>query len=384
MRLCAALFVAACGAQVDARRSGAATEPRAAPAQAGDSAQIAEYVVAAFEDSRGHLWWGTNGQGVARYAPANAEGPGTLRYFSVEQGLIGDVVTGITEDREGRVWFGTHTGASRYDPAAAESGAGSGFTGFGSEKGLHGAGCKLLVDRRGDVWAGTQVGVFRFDGEQFHPFELPIPTIERPSYKIVLGKVWDLFEDSRGHLWFARDGYGACRYEPARALEPDGAAFTLFTQRDGLCSNNVSGIVEDAEGHLWFGSITSDHPRYIQEGGVSRYDPAKAAFTQFPAAQGLTANDVYTVYADRAGNVWVCAVRVGVYRFAPAATGSPEDPPFALFDRTDRPDLTTVFGVQAMLEDRHGTLWAGFSGGLFRFDGASFVNVTQAGPWTSP
>jgi hypothetical protein len=29
-------------------------------------------------------------------------------------------------------------------------------------------------------------------------------------------------------------------------------------------------------------------------------------------------------------------------------------------------------------------LWFGFSGGLFRFDGAAFVNVTRAGPWSSP
>jgi ligand-binding sensor domain-containing protein len=37
-----------------------------------------------------------------------------------------------------------------------------------------------------------------------------------------------------------------------------------------------------------------------------------------------------------------------------------------------------------MVQDRHGTLWFGFSGGLFRFDGAQFVNVTRAGPWSSP
>lgn len=379
----AVLLLATCCARVDAR-SAPAQEPTR------DGAWISEYVVAAFEDSRGNLWFGTNGQGVARYTPANAEGPGSLRYVSIEDGLIGDVVTGIAEDRQGRLWFGTHDGASRYDPAVAQAGSGNPFSGFGIEQGLHGNGCKLLVDRSGNLWAGTDAGAFRFDGERFHPFDLPTPTIEGPSYKIVPGKVWDLFEDRRGRIWFARDGYGACGFDPSAALDSGESPFTLLTQRDGLCSNNVAAITEDSQGQLWFGSITSDHPRFIPEGGVSRYDPATRSatggpvLTQFPEVKGLTANDVYTLHADRSGNVWIGAVRVGAYRFSAEAARAGAGSLFTLFDRTDRPDLTTNFGVQAVVEDRHGTLWFGFSGGLFRFDGTAFVNVTQAGPWTSP
>ena len=132
--------------------------------------------------------------------------------------------------------------------------------------------------------------------------------------------------------------------------------------------------MEDAHGNIWFGSITSDFPKYIEEGGVSRYDGR--AFTRFPEVKGLAANDIYNLYADRSGNIWIGAVRVGAYR---SDGGS-----FTLFDRTDRSDLTTYFAIQAFVEDHHGTLWFGFSGGLFRFNGTSFVNVTRGGPWNSP
>lgn len=316
--------------------------------------------MAAFEDSKGNLWFGTNGQGVARYDGRS------LRYFSIGEGLIGDVVTGIAEDRDGNIWFGTHTGASRFDGAT--------FTGLGPAEGLVGDGCKVLVDHKGNVWAGTSTGVFRLEGSRFNAFELPTPLVDTPSYKMVPGKVWDLFEDSKGNIWFARDGYGACKYDPSAALGTSGTAFTHFTKKDGLCSNNVASIVEDARGNIWFGSITSDFPKYIEEGGVSRYDGR--SFNRFPEVKGLSANDIYNIYADRSGNIWIGAIRVGAYRF--------DGTTFTLFDQTDRPDLTTYFAIQAFVEDRNGTLWFGFSGGLFRFNGISFVNVTQGGPWARP
>jgi ligand-binding sensor domain-containing protein len=315
-----------------------------------DTSQISEYIVEIFEDTKGNLWFGTMSDGAVRFDGKK------LTYFSVKDGLCDNTVASIAEDKEGNIWFGTHAGASKYD--------GKTFTNFTETKGLHGAGCNFLVDRKGNIWAGTNHGVFRYNGSSFSKLDLPNPLIENPSYKWVLGKVWSLIEDRAGNIWFGRDGFGACKF--------DGNSFTHFTQKDGLCSNTVSTIVEDVLGNIWFGSISYDFPKELNAGGVSRFDGK--TFTQYPDIEKLTKNDVYTTYADKKGNVWLCALRHGMYRY--------NEGKFILFKEIDlNNDITNNFGIQSMLEDSHGTLWCGFSGGLFRFDGTAFRNVTKSGPW---
>jgi len=315
-----------------------------------DSAlQIAEYVVEIWEDQKGNLWFGTMAQGLVRY-----DGK-LLTYFTTKDGLPENTVVSIVEDKEGNIWLGTHMGAAKYD--------GKSFTRYNHSQGLQGMGCKLMIDQKGNLWAGTNSGVFQFDGKGFVPFELPQPKIDASSYKWTKGKVWELMEDREGNMWFGRDGLGACKY--------DGESFTHFTKQEGLPSNNVSSILQDQAGNIWFGCLSSDFPEYRNEGGLARYDGK--SMQQYPNEKGLSNNDIYTLAQDRAGNVWIGAIGHGVYRY--------DGETFALFAETDRTDLIERMGLQAFWEDRKGTIWLGFSGGLFRLEGDKMMNVTKGGPW---
>ena len=133
----------------------------------------------------------------------------------------------------------------------------------------------------------------------------------------------------------------------------------------------MSNIAEDRQGNIWFGCLSSYYPKEVKDGGVSRYDGK--AFTKYPALKGLAENDIYSVYADKKGDIWVGATGLGVYRY--------DGESFSLYKGTDRMDLTWSIGIQRILEDSKGTLWFGFSGGLFRFSGTSITNVTKSGPW---
>lgn len=314
-----------------------------------DNDRISQYVVEIMEDKSGNLWFGTVTDGAARFDGKN------LTWFNRSNGLAGDTVVSVVEDQVGQIWLGTDGGISRYD--------GKTFTHYSDSAGLPGTRCYLLLDRNGKLWAGTEKGVFRFDGTKFASFPLPDPENNPQAYKMTRGKVWCLTEDSKGNIWFGRDGLGACRF--------DGQNFTHFTKQDGLCSNNVSCIVEDPAGDIWFGCLSSDVPEYVNEGGLARFDGK--TIQSFKEHKGLYDTDIYTIYATKAGEVWIGATGIGAYRFDGKA--------FQLFNKTDREYWTRFFGLQSMLEDRSGAMWFGFSGGLFRFNGNSFYNIGKNGPW---
>jgi len=311
---------------------------------------IAEYVVEIFEDSKGNFWFGTMNKGVARFDGR------TLVYLSSEDGLCGNTVTSVVEDKQGNLWFGTHSGLSRYD--------GKTFTNFTTKDGLRdNRVSNLLIDRAGNFWLGTWGGVCQYDGIAFTDFPVPVPEVELHPYQTTMNWITDIQEDRQGNIWFGRDGYGACMY--------DGKSFRHFTKKDGLPSNNVQAIQEDRQGNIWFGCRVAerDNPdpkRRTGNGGLCRYDGH--TIRQYPGWEGLSKNDIYSIFTDKAGNIWIGANGVGVYRY--------DGESFKIFKGTDRMDLTYGFGVQRILEDKNGRLWVGFSGGLFRLDGTTIVHVS--------
>ena len=311
-----------------------------------DNPRIAEYVVEVFQDTKGVLWFGTLNAGVARHDPNSDV---ALTYLTEKDGLCGDTIASIAEDKRGKLWFAGHTGACSYD--------GTTFTRFFDVD------SNVRTDRDGNVWVSTNDAVYRHDGSSFIEFEVPLVELADQPYSIVNGRVTFALEDRDHNLWFATDGYGAFRF--------DGSRFTQFTKNDGLCSNTVWSILEDRQGRIWFTCIQAFQPTTTGDGGVSRYDGER--FTSFSDVAGLSANDIYTIYEDKAGNIWIGATGVGAYRYDGSA--------FTLFADTDRPDVIINFGLQALTEDQTGALWAGFSGGLFRFDGTTFVHVGRDGPW---
>ncbi len=353
------VVVTACGRQTSSNLPENSPPESATAAQIDPDAQIAKYVVGMLEDREGNLWFGTLGKGVARFDGTE------LTYFTTDDGLPGNGVVNILEDKEGTLWFGTQSGLSRYD--------GSEFTNFSMEGGeAENRISSLLIDSQDQLWVGTWGGVFRSEGNEFRPFELPIPDIELLSYQTTMDWITEIKEDSEGNIWIGRDGYGFCKY--------DGHSFTHLTEKDGLPSNNVFDIHEDQQSNFWIATRVAerDHPDEAQRtgaGGLSMFDGE--SMRQFPELPGLSGNDVYSIYEDQSGQIWVSTTGNGVYRYDGLTFTNYQQKESSALDEHS----VNFFGIQSMLEDSMGNMWFGCSGGLFRLEGEGVVNVRVGGPW---
>jgi len=324
-----------------------------------------------FEDQAGNLWFGTNGDGVCRYSAAPVEGSQSFTFFTSKDGLSGTDVRCITADKKGDLWFGTNGGVSKFD--------GKRFTNFTATEGLSDPNVwSLLIDRTGTIWAGTVEGVFRYDpsavkegSKAFASFPIPAATENDFSRQVSgLKLIWDIKEDRAGNIWFATNGAGVYRYDPASG------GLSNISKKDGLCNDYVNCILEDKKGKLWFAT---------QHGGVSCYDPkgsiakspGQAGLTTFTLKEGLCGNGIWNMMEDKAGNIWIAANTL-VYPATHSGRVCRYDGRiFTNF--TDNEGLLTNNYVQSVFEDSKGVLWLGSVGGLCRFDPAQgkFINITK-------
>ena len=89
--------------------------------------------------------------------------------------------------------------------------------------------------------------------------------------KLLRNWVSSVHEDRAGTLCVGTFGGGLNRFDPQRET------FTHYGEKDGLASDQISGILEDDRGFLWLGTAN----------GLSKFDPRNETFTNHGADRGL-------------------------------------------------------------------------------------------------
>lgn len=284
-------------------------------------------VNSALVDSRGHIWFGTNGGGATRFDGLD------FYTYTENQGLASNIVRSMLEDSKGNIWFGTvGRGISKFD--------GKTFENFGYDKIGDDVIYSMVEDREGNIWFGSSgIGVIRYDGESFSTLD--------QSDGLAGDVVISMAKDSEGNLWFGTNGDGLSRF--------DGSTFKTFTTEDGLPSDRIRAIYSDADGSLWIGTLG---------GGISKYDGK--TFQNFNKSDGLAGNVVRSIISDKNGQIWI-ATETGVSRF----------------DGERFISYTTEQGLAGnsvldLAKDSQGNLWfCTDGGGVSRLDGLAFTSFTN-------
>ena len=218
-----------------------------------------------FEDKTGTLWFATS-SGVSQYNgetfnTMTLNGPIGMDVLPDWW----DQVRAITQDTAGNFWFGSTAGITYYNVQTSDFRYFDvNFTDFQEMgKSLTGNVTDLLFDANDNLWITREElgeensGIRRYDGKTLVTFpqsgELPMNSVDR------------IMQDSNGNLWFAgvknlpgtihetEDNVTMIYPEIGAGVSTyDGEAFQNFNTADGLPSNRVWSVFEDSRGKLWF------------------------------------------------------------------------------------------------------------------------------------
>ena len=173
--------------------------------------------------------------------------------------------------------------------------------------------------------------------------------------------VREVFQDSKGNIWFGTLARGVARYDLS-AEQAGEKSLVYFSTEDGLAGNQVNQIAEDKDGNIWF----------VTTNGVSKYNGN--SFTNFNEDNGLCDNRTWSILIDKAENIWVGTVG-GVCRY--------DGKSFSRFSlpESDMKNTSSRFSTDLaweIIEDSKGNIWFGTDGvGAYKYDGKSFTHFTK-------
>jgi ligand-binding sensor domain-containing protein/two-component sensor histidine kinase len=326
-----------------AEQEGAAPEAMFTVYFPGEDAASRE-VTSLLQDRAGVIWCGT-ARGLYR---AEQRG-GRLVFEFIDLGLPGHnpTVTSMIEDRRGTLWIASAWGIYRVLPEGS-------IEHYADRNGLPSSAIfSLLLDREGRIWAATWGGLCRLVSDPD-----PGGTVVARAYseKDGLPTQWiaQVLQTSDGTLW-AASNRGLIHFIPT----DDGRDFRLgvYTQPNGLNSNDVQALAEDLNGNLWLG---------MGNGGAARL--ARSGITAFGEADGI--KDGRAIFEDRAGNLNVTTYpdlmsRSGGGAFTAIRPGFPKK---------------IYFGWgwnQLVLQDTAGEWWMATGAGLYRFPKVSSIAALE-------
>jgi signal transduction histidine kinase/ligand-binding sensor domain-containing protein len=253
--------------------------------------------------------------------------------WTQQQGLPQDTIHAITQTTDGYLWLGTDEGLARFD--------GYEFTIYGREHGdmPSNSVTALAAGTDGSLWIGTHSGLTQYRDRRFRNYSRKDGLADN--------SVSALFVDHAGILWIVAGG-NLSRF--------DGTAFRNYIRGRDIPTRSVRAITEDS-GHTLYVAGNDAVMKLVDGKFVSLFAP-HALDADFPSA----------LQVDRGGNLWVTGVR-GLIERLPDGT-------VKRFGAHD--GLSDSFGLNAIREDRDGTLWVGTDDGLARREGSRFRTRPEA------
>ncbi|MGP0076584.1 MAG: two-component regulator propeller domain-containing protein [Bryobacteraceae bacterium] len=332
---------------------------------------VGDIVISLLQDRHSNLWVGGS-FGLLTRSPE-----GDLHHYTVQDGLPDNYVRAMWEDRDGNLWAGTDGGLARLENGRFVSSP------LASSHEREWVRC-IYEDTEGNLWVGMSSGLNRLRNDLFSMYgeSEGLPSDEPTT----------VYQDHRGRIWVGFHDGGLVQLV-------DGKPARVYTQKDGLASNEIFSIRESREGDLliaarggpsrmhdghFINPVWNDPLNrrvafdFLEDRSGRQWVATPAGVLELegelkgsrsriaiPGGSQLN-NDVVTLTATRDGSLWAGTYGEGLWRL-----------------NNGRLKLYTVADglssnqIRALLEGTDGTLWIGtFGGGLDALRDDRFFHVT--------
>jgi ligand-binding sensor domain-containing protein/two-component sensor histidine kinase len=339
-------------------------------------------VNAIIQDSRGHLWLGTQGGGACKFDGL------TFTQFKEKDGMSGDIITGISEDNKGNIWFtSTWGGVTKYN--------GRKFLNFTEKDGFVNGDNNNCVytDKSGVVWIGNASGLTAYSNGT-------IKTFKQEKNELTSNKINCISECNSGNIWIGT-AKGITIFMKTKKV--------FITKQNGLPFENVKWIKQDNQGNFYIGSdvgiskllagsidesnnyeflptalgdlninVTSILETKEKELWISTLDNGiyvinpNQEYYNITKKNGLTTNSIASLFQDRSGNIWIGTNGAGLIKYGNRA--------FTYFDQVNGLNNNSIFSI---IEDNEKQIWVATGDeGIFKFDGnnSTQFNTTNGLP----
>ena len=269
---------------------------------------------------------------------ANIRESFNFKNITIEDGLSQSTVETIYQDSKGYIWIGTNDGLDRYN--------GYEFKHYKHDKYDKNSIANnyivdIIEDKNGYIWVSTIGGLSRINPDKD---EIKNYYSKEDSGNLSNSNLWQLLCTKDNRLI-------ASTIDGLNVYDEDKDKFTRILYKEGeLPSQYIYSLEEDINGHIWVGT----------DNGLVELDKDLNIVKSYQDAIGDS--DVYNVYDDSKGNIWVCTLDNGLFKI------NLDDKSVENYKNNNSKISIPSNNVRDIISDSEGKLWIATDKGLCTFD----------------
>ena len=269
---------------------------------------------------------------------ANIRESFNFKNITIEDGLSQSTVETIYQDSKGYIWIGTNDGLDRYN--------GYEFKHYKHDKYDKNSIANnyivdIIEDKNGYIWVSTIGGLSRINPDKD---EIKNYYSKEDSGNLSNSNLWQLLCTKDNRLI-------ASTIDGLNVYDKNKDKFTRILYKEGeLPSQYIYSLEEDINGHIWVGT----------DNGLVELDKDLNIVKSYQDAIGDS--DVYNVYDDSKGNIWVCTLDNGLFKI------NLDDKSVENYKNNNSKRSIPSNNVRDIISDSEGKLWIATDKGLCTFD----------------